>query len=107
MVFLSFYKVRQQDAAQDQQDAHAAQGRDTLPQEHRAEDGGEGGAKGAQQAGALCGGVALRHRLEGVAEAGADDGQRQDDAPLRGGMGQTQGFEDIGTDGVYAFFRAA
>lgn len=85
--------MRQQQTAEDEQNAHQPRGCDFLPQEHRTEDGGKRGAESAEQAGPLGGGVALGHGLERVAEAGADDGQGQDDTPLRAGLGQAGRFK--------------
>ena len=50
----------------------------------------------AEQACTLGGGVALGHRLEGEAEAGADDGKAGDHQPLGTGLGQVGCLEHEG-----------
>ena len=89
-------QLRYQQAQQDQSDAAHSHDADVLPQHGGTQQGGAGGAQSAEQACTLGGGVALGHRLEGEAEAGADDGKAGDHQPLGTGLGQVGCLEHEG-----------
>ena len=89
-------QLRYQQAQQDQSDAAHSHDADVLPQHGGTQQGGAGGAQSAEQACTLGGGVALCHRLEGEAEAGADDGKAGDHQPLGTGLGQVGCLEHEG-----------
>ena len=91
-------QVGQQDAAQDQSDAHTAQSRHPLMEQDGPENGGKGRTQGAEKAGTVGADTALGHGLEGIAKAGAHHRQGDDDAPLAAGLGQAGRLKDPGGD---------
>ena len=96
--FVKRRQMRQQNAPQNQHDAHTAQRRHPLAEQYGSENGGKGRTQGAEKARSVGVDAALRHGLQGVAESRAHHRQRRDDPPLAAGLGQPRHFKDKGGD---------
>ena len=76
--FVKRRQMRQQNAPQNQHDAHTAQRRHPLAEQYGSENGGKGRTQGAEKARSVGVDAALRHGLQGVAEPRAHHRQRRD-----------------------------